>query len=226
MSPKKRKKIEEDPLSPTPEAEIWAAEEAAPAHGGFSIGRLFRWLGTGLRWLMVLVLALLCALVFFIAVIMGEAPELGHEDAVALEAPLPLPAPGQFASADLSTLAAYFPGPLATFPSGSGITLTQGSVRDETIEGISCRVVSLRYAFEGAALTLYSATPSGFLLQYDTQGVSLSANGVTMGNLPGIVFESGGTQYLAARKGELVYVLEAPTGIKGLIQLGAWVGIE
>lgn len=180
------------------------------------------------RYALIGAMALLCAGVFFVAVIMGEAPELGHGEAesASLAVPAPLPGIGEFASQDLSVLASYFPGSLAQLDPGSGLTLQQGAVQDVEVDGLTCRVVSLRYQVGQDTVTLRSATPAGYLSRYGTADVVLSSDAVMLGTLPGISLRTVSLQVAMARDGDLLYALEAPIGFSGLEQLSAWMVFE
>lgn len=205
------------------------ASPAALKRRGFSIGAMARFLSALVRYTMIGALALLCAGVFFVAVIMGEAPELGageKEQATGLAAPAPLPGSGEFASQEISVLASYFPAAMAQLSSGSGLALQQGTVQDVVVEGQACRVVSLRYQIGQDALTLRSATPAAYLQQYGAADMVLSPDAVMLGALPGVSMRTASQQVMLARQGELLYVLEAPVGFAGLEQLSAWVVLE
>ena len=205
---KKEKKIEAYPLLPQ-------AEQGPAPQKRLSLRAIWGVLVSAVRIILIAGMALLCAGVFFVAVIMGEAPELGHdekEQKAILEAPLPLPGAGEFASREAAALAEYYPAPLAQLAAGSGIALQQGTVQDVSVDGITCRVVSLQYLLGQDTITLRSATPGGFLCRYATQDAVLSPSGVSMGALSGISMHTGNRQVILARDGELLYALEAPAG--------------
>lgn len=232
MALRPRKKDPPARKRPPPEEQNAALPQEAlePAkRRRFSIRSIGRLLVAVVRYALIGGLALLCAGVFFVAVIMGEAPELGHEEteqSAVLAEPAPLPGAGEFASQELSALAAYYPASLAQLASGSGLSLQQGTVQDIEVEGLTCRVVSLRYQIGQDAVTLRSVTPAGYLKRYGTADAVLSPNAVMLGALPGISLRTANLQVIAARQGELLYVLEAPVGFSGLEQLSAWVVYE
>lgn len=195
----------------------------------FSIGSIGKFLVAVVRYTLIGGLALLCAGVFFVAVIMGEAPELGHEETeqnAGLAEPVPLPGTGEFASREISVLGAYFPVSMAQLASGSGLSMQQGTVQDVEVDGIACRVVSLRYQVGQDSITLRSATPAGYLKRYGTADAVLSSNAVMLGAFSGISLRTANLQVIMARQGELLYVIEAPIGFTGLEQLSAWVVYE
>ena len=212
--------------APTEELDGWA--DAAPR-------RRFRplhALSALTRWLLVGTLMALCVGVFYVAVILGEVPELqevtGAPHAV-LASPAPLAGGVALESADIAQLAASFPAPLAVLPAEHGFVLQSGRAEDVRVPGYAglCRTVTLVYqhAALSGELLLTSATPSGYLQRFAQQAYALDAVPVQLGALSATGMTLGDRRILLADQQGVVYVLEGRRDMAEFDAVPGWVSL-
>ncbi|MCL2544439.1 MAG: hypothetical protein FWE77_00820 [Clostridia bacterium] len=196
--------------------------------------RFFARLFLLLRWLLLIALSLACVAVFYIAVVMGEAPEQNQADALAASTPMPsaAPLPGAVRSVDsvdLAHLQALFPAPLATLPAARGFVLQAGRAEDVRVSGAgrTCRVVSLTYS--NAALpnevVVRSAAPGAYAARYAQDAFTLEYGTTAMGKLPAMTLTVGDLRCYVAIQGEVVYAVEGSDGMAGLANVPGWVTV-
>lgn len=188
---------------------------------------------TVLRWALLIALAVGCVAIFYVAVVMGETPELQRSaDGVAVQSayvpPAALPnGATTIESADLAQLEALFPARLAVLPRQEGFFLVSGRVEDVRVPGVgtTCRVVSLTYGHRSLRneVVLHSATPGAYIQRFAQQPFLLDSEAVTMGSLPAITMTAQGRRYFMATQGEAVYILEGMAGDDLLPSVSAWV---
>lgn len=195
--------------------------------------RVWYRLMTVLRWALLIVLAVGCVAIFYVAVVMGETPELQQSaDGQAVQStyvpPVPLPSGAtSMESVDLAQIEALFPARLAVLPGQEGFSLVSGRVEDVRVPGAgtTCRVVSLTYKHRSLRneVVLLSATPGAYIQRFAQQPFLLGPEAVTMGSLPAITMTAQHWRYFMASQGDTVYVLEGLAEDDQLPSVSAWV---
>ncbi len=215
------------------EARILASLEGTlePRHARRHVGHFV----VGLfRWLVYAALGALCIGIFYIAVILGETPELvaaQQENKSLIEiAALPELPLGGLESTDLAQLSQAFPGPLASLPADQGFTIVRGVAEDVRIPGAQkpCRVVAITYEHPGltSQVALVSATPTDYLKRFEQAGFSLEPLQVALSTMPATAMRLPDRQVWVANQGGCVYSLEAPLEMESISSVAPWVTLR
>ena len=167
-----------------------------------------------LKALVTALITVLLAMVFYVAVILGEPQEV--DKAVKPLADQPLlqasPAINIEGEGQLSALLAAFPAPVMHPLSGSGLTLTSGTCYDAAFEDGFGRIVSLTYVNDaGQSMTVESIYPARALSlmgrgDYHLAGVA----GQSLAGLKSVRMENGASIRLHAQAEEAIYVVTLP----------------
>lgn len=162
------------------------------------------------------VLALMLAVVFYVAVVMGQpSAQVLESAATSREAQAPLPAQPAYqtqSAADTVELLGHFPAPALTFSESSGLAFVSGRAYDQAFEGGFARILEMIYLTPmGQRVTLTSIYPArafeylgrdGFELTEMTQGV--------LGGLNAVMMTDADQTRLHAQGEEGIYALTAP----------------
>ena len=186
-----------------------------------------------LRWCALAVLALACIGIFYVAVILGETPEMQQVDGTRLAptaAPAPPPLPGgarSYESDDIAQLEALLPARLATLPRRQGFVLESGKAEDARVAGSprNFRVVTLVYRHPAlqTKVVVYSAMPGGFLQRFAGEDFLLEPGTVAMASLRAMVLTAWERRYFVAAQGDAVYAVEGLASAEGLDNVPGWV---
>jgi len=188
-----------------------------------------------LRRIALMVMALVCVAIFYIAVIMGDSPELqrdAEEQAAVTPQPTAAPLPGGVRSVettDLAQITALFPARLAVLPNVQGFVLESGKVEDIRLKGTIkiCRVVTLVY-FHSALqekVAVISAVPGVYMARYSQKAFTLETGTVAFGKLQAMALTTEDQRCYVAVQGEAVYAVEGPSGLAGLANVPGWVSL-
>ena len=166
--------------------------------------------------LLTAILALMLAVVFYMAVIMGQPSAQVLESAAApqsSQAPLPAqPAYQTQSAADMVELLGQFPAPALTFQEGAGLAFVTGRAYDLAYEGGFARLMEMTYLTPmGQQVTLQSIYPArAFDLlgreDYSLQTLSQSA----LGGLNAVLMTGPQGLRLHAQGEEALYAMTAP----------------
>ncbi len=187
-----------------------------------------------LRWAVYAALGAVCIGIFYVAVILGETPELieaqqQSQSSADVAAVSELP-PGGLESTDLAQLSQAFPGPLASLPAEQGFVLVRGVVEDVRIPGAQrpCRVVAITYEHPGLTtqVALVSATPADYLKRFEQAGFSLEPLKAALSTMPATAMTLADRQAWVARQGGCVYSLEAPKEMENMGSVAPWVALR
>lgn len=159
-------------------------------------------------------LTLLLAVVFYVAVILGEPQEVEQSVRPLVDQPLlqASPAINIDSESHLDALLNPFPAPVMRPLSGSGLTLVSGVSYDAAFEDGFGRIVSLTYVNAvGQEMTVESIYPARALSlmgrkDYHLAGVA----GQTLAGLRSVRMENAATIRLHAQAEEAVYVVTVP----------------
>ena len=159
-------------------------------------------------------LTVLLAVVFYVAVILGEPQEI--EQVVRPLADQPLlqasPAINIEGEGQLPALLNAYPVPVMHLLSGSGLTLVSGTSYDAAFENGFGRIVSLQYIGEsGQEITIQSIYPARALSlmpkgNYHLAGVA----GQSLAGLKSVRMENGSTIRMHAQAEDAIYVVTVP----------------
>jgi hypothetical protein len=186
-----------------------------------------------IRWVLQAALALACIAVFYVAVIMGETPEVLQSEAqrpAATAAPKPAALPGgarSFESADLAQLEALLPARLATLPARQGFRLESGKAEDLRIAGVPGLIRAVTLTYQHPALRtkviLHSATPGGYIRRFEQSAFTLEPAPVTMGTLQAMSLTAEDRHFYVATLGDAVYIVEGLASVPELASVPGWV---
>lgn len=118
-----------------------------------------------------------------------------------------------------------FPGALLALGEG---TLIEEQAQDARMGGRTCRVITRIYALaDGTQARAVSATPAAYLERLSEEGWQPQLiTGFVIGELDAVYALRGDECMLAARDGELVYMIEAQTSEQAAYALGAMAYLE
>lgn len=183
-----------------------------------------RWVRRALRGVVLAVLLAVCAVLFYLLVIMGDTPgpDLAPEPTASLSPLQALPQGGlAFPAGEIGQAAAYFPAPLLRLSETAGWRLEGIEVRDAQVQGIgeAVREVRLRYAESGtgAAVEVSSLTPSRYLRCLPARGfLAATDQDWTLAGLKAVLMSDGRILHLHAERGDIVYQIEGEVGVEVL----------
>ncbi len=215
-------------VSIQPPSDSRTLEQAPPPRALWR--RLFAVLRATIRWAMLIALALTCVGTFYVAVILGESPDVRSGGVPASTAPpvvAPLPGGTAFESDQIEALEPLLPVRLAILPADQGFVLIAGKVEDLRLPGTDtlCRTATLTYRHPAVAaeVTLYSAATSAYMQRFAGLSFTLEPKTVMMGMMPAAGFETRDARYCVAVDGSAVYVLEAPVTLPELADVCGWI---
>lgn len=162
-------------------------------------------------------LLLLCAVMFYILVIMGDSPKT-NVDLDAFEASSsPLASLPQstlhFSAGDLAQAEVYLNAPVLKLSAACGWQLDSITVTDTVPDGIAAQVREIRLRYvdpaSGSVVAVSSITPSLCLRSLPARGFYAGTDQEWMiGGMKGVLMRKGSTVNLHARQGEIVYQME------------------
>jgi len=168
-----------------------------------------------LRGLLTALLTLLAAVVFYVAVILGE-PQTEDVPALTPRMDQPLLTASQPMSAveegAVPVLRDAFPAPMLQPVPGSGLTFLSGECRDAAFEKSNGRILTLTYRTnQGQEITVRSIYPARALSLVEKGDYVLSdVAGQSLAGLKSVRMENGSHIRLHAQGEEAIYVLTAP----------------
>lgn len=187
-----------------------------------------QWLHRVLRGLLLTVLLTLCAVLFYLLVIMGGGLSTDmYAEPTASPAPLSaMPQPSlSFSARDVYQVTYYFNAPILALSSASGWYLQEATVEERVPDGMqeSIREIRLRYAKEdGATVFLSSITPDTFIKTLTADGfVTASDQSMTIAGMNAVMMSNGTTQRLHAQWGNTVYQIKGDVGADILKKVAA-----
>ena len=160
-------------------------------------------------------LTALLAVVFYIAVILGEPQEIEQAVQPLPDQPLLQASPAVNISSEgqLSAVLNTFPAPVMHPLAGSGLTLVSGTSYDAAFEDGFGRIVSLQYVNDaGRKMTVESIYPARALTlmgkgNYHLAGVA----GQSLAGMKSVRMENGTSIRLHAQAEEAIYAVTVPT---------------
>ena len=167
-----------------------------------------------LKTLVTALITVLLAVVFYVAVILGEPQEVDRVVKPLTDQPLLLASPAVQIEGEgqLSALLNAFPAPVMHPLSGSGLRLTSGTCYDTAFEDGFGRIVSLTYVNDaGQEMTVESIYPARALSlmgrkDYHLAGVA----GQSLAGLKSVRMENGASIRLHAQAEQAIYVVTLP----------------
>lgn len=167
-----------------------------------------------MKGLLSAVLTLLLAVVFYVAVVLGEPQNVEQVVSPRMDQPLlqAMPAVTVTGEEQLATLIREFPAPVMRLMSGSGLTLTAGQRYDAAFENGYGRIVTLIYEDgAGTVLTVESIYPARALSLMGRRDYHLSGTtGQSLAGLRSVRMENAEHIRLHAQGEEAIYVVTAP----------------
>jgi len=161
-------------------------------------------------------LSLLLAVVFYVAVVMGQPSAQVLESASApLETQPPLPAQPAYqtqSAASMVELLGHFPAPALTFNESAGLAFVSGRAYDQAYEGGFARILEMIYLTPmGQQVSLKSIYPARAFELLGREGLALNdlVQG-TLGGLNAVLMTDADTLRLHAQGAEAIYALTAP----------------
>ena len=171
-------------------------------------------LGRVVKAVATVLLTVLLAAVFYVAVILGEPQEVESTAKPLADQPLLQGSPAVTIDGEgqLNALTTVFPAPVMRAVSGSGLTLVSGTSYDAAFENGFGRIVTLRYLnAAGQEMTVTSIYPARALSLMGKGDYHLSAvAGQTLAGLRSVRMENDATIRLHAQGEEAVYVVTVP----------------
>lgn len=159
------------------------------------------------------VMFILVAAVFYLAVVLGQ-PQENQQEAVRMDQPLTAPAQTRTitSSVQLNELISSFPVEVLCAPVSSGYVLESGSAYDVDFEGGVARIVRLQYVTpDGCVLAVDSIYPARALdtLKYGDYHL-MPTEGSPVAGMRTVRMENGETVRLHAQSANGLYVVTAP----------------
>jgi len=175
-----------------------------------------------LRGLVQAVLLLVCGVIFYLMVIMGDTktPDMAAEISLTAAPLAKLPqSPLEFTADTLYQAEYYFNAPILKL--GGREWMLQKAVVQDTVPksvGVSVREVRLRYTnADGAVVEVSSLTPARCLRVLSAKGfITAMDQEWMMAGSQAVFMKSGDTLHLHIVKGEVVYQIEGAVGLEAL----------
>lgn len=176
------------------------------------------------------ILLLLTAVLFYVLVIMGDAPDAPDIGSAEMSQPAgPLTSLPQaslsFTSAELHQAGYYFSAPILRLAGDTpGWQLESVLVSESVPSGVDCTVreIALRYRAQesGALVTLSSMTPDDCLRALPARGFAAASDQEwSLAGLRAVLMRSGTTLNLSAQRADVVYQIEGDIDMDTLRQL-------
>lgn len=174
-----------------------------------------KWVRSVIRWIVMAVLLLLCAALFYVLVIMGGSqPDSGMEATPTQGALASMPQPAlQFPSESLYQASYYFNAPIMTISARANCQLDSVTVSEYIPEGVREKVREVLLTYRdmetGKMVRVSSMTPSSCLSALPRRGFYAAPDqDWQLGSMRAVLMQSGSTLHLHAQKEDVVYQIE------------------